>query len=91
MKFESCLPCSLLGALKLVSRSEDPMSPTTNSNRSHTKAVILFSKHLLIITRHQGFRSSAQYRLMKVTNCTKSFSLYIGIVPGYWCYPTGQV
>ncbi|XP_065912792.1 ras-specific guanine nucleotide-releasing factor 2-like isoform X1 [Dysidea avara] len=52
------------GALKLVNTSKS-MSPTTNRSNSNARACILFSKHLLIITRHVGFRSSAQYRLMK--------------------------
>ena len=78
-KFENCLVFLLLGALKLVSmstsRSEEPMSLTTNRSNSNARACILFSKHLLIITRHVGFRSSAQYRLVKVTNCANLFLL----------------
>ena len=69
-----CLLCLKLGALKLVNTSRS-MSLTTDSSKSHAKACILFSKHLLIITRHVGFRSSAQYRLVKVNSCTKFISL----------------
>ena len=85
-KFESCFLFLPLGALKLVNTSKS-MSPTTNRSNSNARACILFSKHLLIITRHVGFRSSAQYRLMKVTNCVTHFSCRlvlfqdIGVIP----------
>jgi len=68
-QFEIFLICLPLGALKLVntSRSEESTSPTLNSSTNrHTRVCILFSKHLLITTRHVGFRSSAQCRLAKV-------------------------
>ena len=63
--------CSLAGALKLVSasRSVEPMSLSLNSfTTRQAMGCMLFSKHLLIIARHTGFRSSTQYRLVKVKN-----------------------